>query len=399
MHRVPRLALLLIPVLLIVLAQPWSGLQLPSSIGRASPSCLPSEPPAALPLPTAAPDAPHLRVVTYNLHSGLGPRWRLFASRDLVEHNLRRIGRAIASAAPPVAPVDVVGLNEVDFAARRSGGFDQAAFLAAELEKLTGYSYTIVRGETWRREIPGLEVRFGNALLVRHRIIRQQACRLGVACTDTVAPPPVSGGAGWFGRRIGEQRGVVRARIDFSGTPLDLLLTHLEAIVLDQREGQAAEILQRFIDPTVPTVLLGDLNAVPTGITAERPYLAADRTHDIITGGPLMDARSVLEATGRGNWAQWATFPADAPRWPLDAILASSRLLPRRAGVLGGAASDHRGLFIEYQWLHAPQAQQLAAWHEASRRSRLTRVLACDLAASTSDARRLAVQRLGRPPS
>lgn len=113
-----------------------------------------------------------LRVVTYNLHAGLGEGWRWFAPRAEVEANLRRIARHLAEAAPADDPVDVVALNEVDFASRRSGWLDQAAFLAAELEDLTGARYQVVRGPTWERDAPGLEVRFGNAILTRHPIGR-----------------------------------------------------------------------------------------------------------------------------------------------------------------------------------------------------------------------------------
>ena len=78
----------------------------------------------------------------------------------------------------------MVGLNEVDFASRRSAWIDEAEFLADDLARRTGERYAVVRGETWARTIPGFEVRFGNAALVRHPIVRSTACLLddGAAC-------------------------------------------------------------------------------------------------------------------------------------------------------------------------------------------------------------------------
>ena len=64
---------------------------------------------------TARAGLPPLRAITYNLHSGFGAEWSLFASRTEVEANLRSIARHIVKSAPAYSPVDVVGLNEVDF--------------------------------------------------------------------------------------------------------------------------------------------------------------------------------------------------------------------------------------------------------------------------------------------
>ncbi len=270
-------------------------LQMPSSFGLSGPAgdCADLPPDwSALGIPpglSLLKDLPPLRVVTFNIHSGLGPDWRLWVDRATAERNLRRIARRIAGAAPANAPVDVVGLNEVDFDSRRSGWLDQAAFLARELERLTGYSYRVRRGETWRRDFPGLEVRFGNALLSRHPIIETWRCTLGSECLG--APPASPRPGGWLMRRTEEPRGVLKARIAVAGRELDLLVTHLEAFWPEGRENQAAEVLTRFIDAGVPTLLMGDINAVPSPMTVQRRHLAADRTHDVISSGPLIDAR------------------------------------------------------------------------------------------------------------
>ncbi len=113
---------------------------------------------------------PLLRAVTYNIHSGMGQWWKAaWLSRATVERHLDGIAAAIIGGAS--APVDIVALNEVDFSARRSGGIDQARYLAAVLEQRTGVHYEVVYGLTRERHLPGFEGGYGNAALVRHPVV------------------------------------------------------------------------------------------------------------------------------------------------------------------------------------------------------------------------------------
>ncbi len=317
------------------------------------------------------PRGPAVRAVTYNLHSGLGPHFALQRSRVAVEAHLRRIAADIVAAAPTATPVDVVGLNEVDFHSRRSGWLDEAAFLAGELTRRTGYTYRAVRGETWRRDVPGLEVRFGNAVLVRHRILQAKSCILGKSdCTGSPMPVPLPHGL------LAEPRGVIALRLDMGGRPLDVLVTHLDAFNVSVREAQAAELVRQFVVPGHSTLLLGDSNAVPVPLTAARPHFAADRTHDVLSSGALADVR-----TGRGRAVRAvATYPSSAPRWPLDMAFASLDLVPVRVAVVGTEASDHRGLYVRLGRVERPAVLvTLQTRHQEERRARLARVLACDV--------------------
>lgn len=355
-----------------------TSFQMESAFGRAvacqlaAPYWLADPAPAVEP----PPDTPQLRTVTYNLHSGLGSEWQSSAPRDYVERNLRAIARRIAAAGTAAQPVDVVGLNEVDFGSRRSGGFDQAVFLADELKALTRAHYEVVEGETWRRTTPGEEVRFGNALLVRHRVLSQNACWLAQNCSGVRQNVRV---ADWPARLLAERRGVVRAQVDFYGRPLDILVTHLEAMSLAQREAEAAELTRHLVRPGVATIVLGDVNAVSSWETRGRSFFAADRTHDILTSGLLLDARVALAARRRAtDLSAWATYPAAAPRWPLDGIFATAELAPVSAEVIGGRESDHRGLLVRYGWLGETAAAKQGYWHAATRREQLAQILACD---------------------
>lgn len=365
------------------LADFWNGYQLSGRFGRPDglPSCIARsndwEDAAPFPRLETRSDRPELRVVAYNLHSGLGSRWRVFAGRREVERNLAGIAERIAAAAPPSTPVDAVALNEVDFGSRRSGWLDQAAFLAAELERRTGRVYAVARGETWRRDLPGLEVRFGNAVLYRHPALAVEARILDeTQKTNRAAAFP----AGVVDRILNEPRGVLRVRIRFFGHPLDLLVTHLEAFNPARREAQAAELLRRSVEPGRTSILLGDMNAVPTAMTYKRPHLAADRTHDVLTGGDLTDARAAAAARdGAKDFSGWATYPAPAPVWPLDGSFATPDLAPQTVHVIGGEESDHRGLSITYGWLTSEAKSAFARWRDTVRRRQWARLFDCNV--------------------
>jgi endonuclease/exonuclease/phosphatase family metal-dependent hydrolase len=102
------------------------------------------------------------------------------------------------------------------------------------------------------------------------------------------------------------------------------------------------------------------MNAVPTPLV--RPFFADDRTASILTRGLLADVRATFAAAPDKALAPaWATFPADAPRWPLDWVLGTSDLVPTAVQTIGGTESDHRGLFVEFDWPLASPAELVRA--------------------------------------
>src|SRR5690606_11511792 len=110
-----------------------------------------------------------LTAAVFNIRSGFGPDNDRDAAR--VRARLRQIAAALLTAGAP----DVIGLNEVDFRSRRTQFVDQAQFIAEQLER-AGHHYRVVRGPASLREDRGREIRSGNALLVRHPILRARHC-------------------------------------------------------------------------------------------------------------------------------------------------------------------------------------------------------------------------------
>ena len=327
----------------------------------ARPACIDQAPwVLAVPDDVGAPDdatgTPTLDVATYNVHSGLGLRTVLFRRRADVERNLRAIARSIAAAGRDAGGPDVVGLNEVDFGSRRSAWIDQARFIADEIEAITGTPYRVIRGETWRRDVPGFEVRFGNAALVRLPLVDATTCffddlkACGIDSREAV--PPRRQNAGLLGRILREPRGIIRLTVRRDERLVDVLVTHLDAFAAREREAQASVLLSQVLRSDRTTVLRGDMNAVPTSLTSRRWMFSDDRTHAILATGELADACiSLASLRGQRSLAAWATYPADAPVWGLDWVLGSLDLAPEDAAAIGGTASDHRGLAVRYRWL------------------------------------------------
>jgi len=332
---------------------------------------------------------PVLRAVTYNIHSGMGQWKGLWRSRATVQRHLDGIADAIAGTAP--APVDIVALNEVDFSARRSGGIDQARYLAEALERRSGARYHVIYGRTRERLAPGFDGSYGNAVLVRYDVSESKACLYDDtrACGIADAPAGMPGlrASGFLQRAVREARGIIKLTLDFHGHPVDVIVTHLEAVALQEREAQASHLLRRFVDPGRTTVVLGDMNAVPTVMTRSRAFAKADRTHDILTSGSLADARVLYDARlGRTDFRAWATYPANAPVWPLDTALGSLDLIPYEARVMDARDSDHRGFYIAYRVTRnglLVDAQR--SRHDAIRRRQLAQILACDIAGTRSN--------------
>jgi len=332
-----------------------------------------------------------LRTVTYNIHSGMGQWKGLWSSRATVERYLDGIAEAIAGT--DTAPVDVVALNEVDFAARRSGDIDQARHIADALERITGARYEVIYGETRKLGFPGFKGGFGNAVLVRHTITEQHACLYenAQACGLAGAADglPSLRAPGTLMRLVREARGLIKLTLDVEGRPIDVIVTHLEALATPEREAQAAHLLQRFVDPGRTTIVLGDMNAVPTMMTYLRHFAGTDRTHDILTSGSLADARVLIDMRlGRRDFGAWSTFPAVAPIWPLDVALGSLDLLPLNARVMDALHSDHRGLYVAYGLLNDTAAiDSQRRRHDAIRARQLAHILQCDITDATRTAK------------
>ena len=176
---------------------------------------------------TSAAEPPRVRVLCYNIHYGQGNDGR---------YDIERLADVIKKAKP-----DLVALQEVDVGVKRSGRVHQARRLA----ELTNMAVRF--GPTQHFE-GGL---FGNAVLTRLPIL------------DVVIHPlPYTESTP---RRVTYPRGAIAVTVRGPGDrKLRFVSTHFQHNVAEDRVAEAAAIHRLFGgDGKLPTILAGDMNAVP----------------------------------------------------------------------------------------------------------------------------------------
>lgn len=245
--------------------------------------------------PEPEPTGTCIRVMTFNIHSGVGVDGT---------YDLERVARTIEAADP-----DIVGLQEVDQCwDRRSLWDDQVAYLARRLN-MTGIGvpiYTVAAegGQEGAR-------RFGCAILTRLPVlgsVNHALTRISTLAPE-LGPQPLPG----FGEVV----------VDCRGYELRFFVTHLYWRSQELRCQEVQEMEQIIGREVGPFVVVGDYNAKP-----EHDEMALAREY----------ANDAWLACGTGNGF---TFPAHAPDRRIDYIFVSSDLRVRSVEVLPSEASDH----------------------------------------------------------
>lgn len=241
-----------------------------------------------------APDR-ELRVMSYNMHVGIGSDRRL---------DLQRTADAIRASG-----ADVVGLQEVDVHwSSRSDFEDQAEWLAEELGMHVFfapiYSFEPLEPGQPRRE-------YGLALLSEYPILDAENHSITRLSTQSSRPTPQPA------------PGFPEVTLNVRGVKVHVYNTHLDfrsdpAV----RRMQVQDMLRIMAEDEGPKVLVGDLNAPP-----DAPELA-----------PLWEALNDAWANERGAGH---TYPASDPVKRIDYVLASPDIAVKDARVLDTLASDH----------------------------------------------------------
>ncbi len=223
----------------------------------------------------------------------------------VVTFNTKRLGRgqharaeAIAGHLAGLAP-DVVALQEVDDAA--------AAHVA-------------------------LRAGFAECTFVGH----SPSGRRGVALLHRRAAR-VQGGAKVPARWLDDKgyAQVVLALDD--GRELEIIGLHLDWASRRARGAQLRRLAD-LLPPRPARIVLGDLNAMNVGAIVRR--LPVDDTIDAV--GSALGVRPPAELV--------RTFPAHAPRWALDAVLASAPLAVTQVQIAPSELSDHAALVATVAW-------------------------------------------------
>jgi len=232
-----------------------------------------------------------LRVMTYNIHVGVGMDKKL---------DLQRIADVINAARP-----DLVGLQEVDRGVKRTEGKDEIVELAA----LTRMEYAFA---------PNLDYqggKYGVAILSRSPI-KNTEHRM------------------FENKREAERRGMLRVEVEVEGKTLNFVTTHLDYQFEDGRLFETEQML-KFLDGVKgATIVVADLNDVPAGSAYK---LMRTKFEDAwVTSGAKTDGFS---------------YPADKPVKRIDHIFYRSRdrVRARKSWVIETLASDHIPVMSELE--------------------------------------------------
>jgi len=224
-----------------------------------------------------------IRVMSYNIHVGVGMDKKLDLPRIAAVINGQR--------------ADLVGLQEVDRGVERTGRIDEIA----ELAKLTHMDYAFAFNLKYQGG------QYGVAILSRYPI-RSTDHRL------------------YLNTREAERRGFIRAEVNIDGRVVNFATTHLDYQYEDGRVFEAEQLLAGLKDVKGPLIVVGDFNDVPTGGAYK-----------------LMNEQFADAWIESGASDQGLSYPADKPAKRIDYILSrrTDRIRTKKAWIVSTLASDH----------------------------------------------------------
>jgi endonuclease/exonuclease/phosphatase family metal-dependent hydrolase len=224
-----------------------------------------------------------LRVMTYNIHVGIGMDKKL---------DLQRIAGVINAQHP-----DLVGLQEVDRGVARTQRIDEIV----ELAKLTRMNYDYAFNLRYQGG------QYGVAILSRFPIIAMDH-RL------------------YQNTREAERRGFIRGEVIANGHTVHFVTTHLDYQYEDGRLFEAQQLLAAIKDVKGPLIVVGDFNDIPSG-----------RAYQLMRYD-FGDAWTESRGTDPGF-----SYPADKPAKRIDYIFfrSTDRVRTKRAWLVETQASDH----------------------------------------------------------
>lgn len=224
-----------------------------------------------------------LRVMTYNIHVGVGMDKKL---------DLQRIAEVINHERP-----DLVGLQEVDRGVKRTGGIDEIA----ELARLTGMQFAFAHNLDYQGG------QYGVAILSRFAIEKVDHRK-------------------YENRREAERRGLLRIEVVIGGRTLSFATTHLDYQYEDGRVFETQQLLDFLEEQKQPLILVGDFNEEPQG---EANKLIQTRFRDAWLQGKAKEGS--------------LSYPADKPLKRIDYIFyrPGDGIRARKVWTVNTQASDH----------------------------------------------------------
>lgn len=232
-----------------------------------------------------------LRVMTYNIHVGVGMDKKL---------DLQRVADVINDQHP-----DLVGLQEVDRGVKRTEGKDEIV----ELAKLTSMNYAFAHNLDYQGG------QYGVAILSRF-------------------PIGVIDHRKYENKREAERRGMIRVEVDVGGKTINFVTTHLDYQYEDGRVFETQQLLEFLSTQKFPLIVVGDFNDEPSG-----------EAYKLMLAG-FQDAWVRSSAPGDG----WS-YPADKPAKRIDYVFTrtSDRMRVKQIRTVNTLASDHLPVVVDLE--------------------------------------------------
>lgn len=266
--------------------------------------------------PLVPPSSSHseLKVGAYNIAHGRGGKlgesnWSS-EIRKKGEAHLQRIADQIR-----LTDLDVVILNEVDFDANWSGGFDHARYIAEH----SGFPY-VAELTNIDIDLPFFNLRFGNAILSKHPFEHVASIEL----------PPVK----WWEPYLAGRKNALEATIIHNGEAISFIAIHIETRSQEVRLSSVSTLTDHIQTSDTPYILLGDFNSQRT----KNSSTAIDQL--IEQHGFKTDV----------NVANWHTFPSVKPDRGIDWILVPPSLSIHSTRAIPSDLSDHLMITSEISW-------------------------------------------------
>lgn len=232
-----------------------------------------------------------LRVMTFNIHTGVGVDKRL---------DLQRIADVIMRERP-----DLVGLQEVDRGVRRTEGIDEIA----ELARMTRMDYAFGHNLDYQ------EGQYGVAVLSKFLIQKIDHRK-------------------YQNRREAERRGMLRVEVDVGGRTINFATTHLDYQRDDGRLFETEQLLRYLGDVKSPLIVVGDFNDEPAGSAYK-----------------LMLTKFADAWIGSRAKEDGFSYSADKPSKRIDYIFyrTDAGVRAKKAWVVRTLASDHLPVMAELE--------------------------------------------------
>ena len=260
-----------------------------------------------------------LKVGCYNIAHGRGGQfeaknWDGGSRTDKIAR-LKKIGKLLSEE-----HLEIVVLNEVDFASVWSGHIDQARVIAEE----GGYPY-IVQQRNIDIAIPFVSLRFGNVILSKYPITE---------ATFLDYPNPSEVVELFTG---GYKEGLVATIALPDSSQIRVAAVHLCVSSEPIRIASAKMLLEAQRQSSLPMILMGDFNTAPTGYPEHQTDEHGRNAIDL-----LLESQQVgTKLPGVPVPPEALTFPSERPAQIIDWIFSSSAWKIETLRVVRTPLSDH----------------------------------------------------------